>query len=179
MSCFSTFVFCVITGLLALVGGSGAMAQPASGPSPASLATAPTIGYSGLPVPRFVNLKATETWGRVGPSFDYPVRFIFRRRGLPVRVIAETRDDNWRKVADPDGATMWIHRSQLISSADVLINRDDGTVLLAQPHANARSRARLQKGVLAQLETCKTGWCQVRVENYRGWVPKNALWGVN
>lgn len=141
--------------------------------------SAPTTGYSGLPVPRFVNLKATETWGRIGPSFDYPVRFVFNRKGLPVRVVAETRDNNWRKVVDHDGETMWIHQSQLITSKDVLVNREGGVTLRASPKPEAKIRANLQQGVLARLEECDRRWCLITVERYRGWVPQNALWGVD
>lgn len=140
---------------------------------------APTTGYSGLPVPRFVNLKANETWGRIGPSFDYPVRFVFQRKGLPVRVIAETRDNNWRKVVDHEGESMWIHQSQLVTSRDVLINRDGGVTLRAGPKPEAKIRATLQQGVLARLEECDRRWCLVTVQHFRGWVPQNALWGVD
>ncbi|GGD16729.1 SH3 domain-containing protein [Aquisalinus flavus] len=141
-------------------------------------ANAPKMGYSGLPVPRFVNLKSDETNARVGPSMDYPVRFVFSRRGLPVRVVAETPDNVWRKVEDFEGETMWIHQSQLVSSGVVLVT--EGTALMhARPAEGSEVRAALERGVLADTEKCDDGWCLVRVDGYRGWVAKSSLWGVD
>lgn len=141
-------------------------------------ATAPTTGYSGLPVPRFVNLKSEETNGRVGPSLDYPIRFVFNRRGLPVRVIAETPDNAWRKVEDHEGETMWIHHSQLISS-DVVLVTGETVYLHAQPARSSEIRAGLQRGVLARMKKCEDSWCLVTADGYRGWVPKTLLWGID
>jgi SH3-like domain-containing protein len=139
----------------------------------------PVIGHSGLPVPRFVNLKENKTWGRVGPSQTYPVRFEFTRKHLPVQVIAETRDNVWRKVRDVDGETMWIHHSKLTSSDHAMITRQDGVLLRAKPQIGAAARATIEYGVLAKVDECAPRWCQVTTGGYRGWVPRNTLWGVN
>ena len=151
-------------------------------PAPASAAAAnaaakAVTGYSGLPVPRFVNLKGDTTNGRVGPSLDYPVRYVFNRKGLPVRVVAETPDNVWRKVEDHEGETMWIHQSQLVSSGTVLV-LEDGLTLHAQPTGESLARARLQRGVLARIDRCEQGWCQLTVDGFRGWAPQAGLWGV-
>ena len=42
-------------------------------------------GASGLPLPRFVSLKSGEVNLRTGPGKRYPIDWIYRRRGLPVR----------------------------------------------------------------------------------------------
>lgn len=136
-------------------------------------------GHSGLPVPRFVNLKNAETWGRIGPSFEHPVKYVFNRRDLPLQVVAETRDNVWRQVRDLDGVTTWVHRSQLVSSDMVLVNREGGVLLRKQPDPAADGRALLDNGVIVKKELCERRWCRVRTDNYRGWVPENALWGVN
>ncbi len=57
----------------------------------------PSSGKSGLPVPRFVSLKAGRVNVRVGPGEDYKVAWVFTRPSLPVEVIAEF--DTWRRVA--------------------------------------------------------------------------------
>ncbi len=145
----------------------------------AALAQEPRTGHSGLPVPRFVNLKNSETWGRLGPSFDYPVRYIFKRQNLPVKVIAETRDNVWRQVEDPEGMTTWVHRSQLVSSNMVMITRDGGVLMRRAANPDASGRAILQQGVIVRSEICERRWCRVRTSDYRGWVPQNALWGTN
>ena len=48
-----------------------------------------SIGPSGLPVPRFVSLKAEKVNVRRGPSSDHPVAWVFQRKGLPVEIVAE------------------------------------------------------------------------------------------
>ncbi|WP_306251761.1 SH3 domain-containing protein [Parvularcula sp. IMCC14364] len=139
----------------------------------------PRIGHSGLPVPRFVNLKNDETWGRLRPSFDGEIRYTFQRKHLPVKVIAETRDDVWRQIEDPEGATAWVHRSQLISADMVMIRHEGGIPLLRKPAAQADARAQLAHGLIVKAEGCDRGWCQVRTGGYRGWVPQATLWGLS
>ena len=58
-------------------------------------------GASGLPIPRFVSLAAKEVNLRAGPGKNYPVTWVFVRKGLPVMVTAEF--EYWRKVRDLDG----------------------------------------------------------------------------
>ncbi len=133
---------------------------------------------SGLPVPRFVNLKHDQTWGRVGPSKDYPVRYEFNRRGLPLKVIAETRDNSWRKVQDPDGETMWIHRSQLISSNRALVKEDD-VYIRTKPSESASVRAKLQAGVIVRFSDCTDLWCTVEAGGFKGYATRQAFWGID
>ena len=132
---------------------------------------------SGLPIPRFVNLKYDQVWGRVGPSQDYPVRYELTRQGLPLRVVAETRDDAWRKVEDVDGATMWIHRSQLVSANKALVTKD-GALLRARREEGAAVRAKLQAGVIVRFDACDDSWCAVEAGGFRGYIETAALWGV-
>ncbi|MCI5047518.1 MAG: SH3 domain-containing protein [Aquisalinus sp.] len=143
-----------------------------------AIAQEPRIGHSGLPVPRFVNLKNDETWGRLRPSFDGEIRYTFQRKHLPVKIIAETRDDVWRQIEDPEGATAWVHRSQLVSADMVMVRTEGGTALHKQPQAGAQARAQLADGLIVKSEGCKQDWCQVRTGRFRGWVPQQALWGL-
>ena len=66
---------------------------------------------SGFCVPRWVSLKHGEVMGRKGPGKDYPAQWVYRVRGLPVQVVAETEE--WRRVCDPDGGAAWVHRSEI------------------------------------------------------------------
>lgn len=130
---------------------------------------------SGLPVPRFVSLKFNRTVCRVGPSFEHPTLYTYRRIGLPVRVTAETRD-HWRRIEDFDGGRCWAHQSTLVSvNHAVAIRRVD---LHNAPRAGAPVRARIERGVVAKIEKAKKGWSEVSVGDVTGWAPDEALWGA-
>lgn len=130
---------------------------------------------SGLPVPRFVSLKAEETFCRSGPTFSHPVRLTYQRRGLPVMVVAETRD-HWRKIRDPEGDECWIHRTKL-SGAQTAIVMEDGLAIRARPNNGAAQKARLGRGVIARIENTRGGWVKISAQGVRGWAPATGLWG--
>ena len=61
----------------------------ASGETTASIGMAEkSLGPSGLPIPRFVSLKAEKVNVRRGPSSDHAVAWVFQRKGLPVEIVA-------------------------------------------------------------------------------------------
>ena len=133
------------------------------------------IGFSGLPVPRFVALKKEQVYGRVGPSFDVDVVVVYRRQGLPVKVIAETADNAWRRVEDHTGRKVWINRSMLMENQNAVLQTEG--VLFAKPSPDATPRARLEPGVIAKVERCDPEWCQIRTAGFRGWTERDILWG--
>ena len=130
---------------------------------------------SGLPVPRFVSLKAEETFCRTGPTFSHPIRLTYQRRGLPVMVVAETRD-HWRKIRDPEGDECWIHRTKL-SGAKTAIVIEDGLAVRARPHDGAAQKARLGRGVIARTEKTRGRWVKISAQGVRGWAPRTGFWG--
>ncbi|MEL7029955.1 MAG: SH3 domain-containing protein [Pseudomonadota bacterium] len=133
---------------------------------------------SGLPVPRFVSLKAHETYGRAGPSFRHPINWELRRRGLPVEVIAET--EHWRKVRDHQGDEMWIHYSRLDGRRHALVAGCDtsGCAVRAAPRPQSRLEAVVENGVVVRLLACESDWCQIRADSHKGWLRRSEIWGV-
>ena len=59
----------------------------------------------------FLTLKYNEVKVRQGPSFEYPVKFIYNKKYLPVKVIDSK--DNFKKIIDLKNNSGWIHISQL------------------------------------------------------------------
>lgn len=130
---------------------------------------------TGLPLPRFASLRADEVYMRTGPGTRYPIEWIYRRRGLPVEIIAEY--DVWRKVRDWNGAVGWIHRAMLTGKR-MAITTADTTSLLSSPEAGAPVVARAEAGVVARILSCGGPWCQIEARDITGWVPRRTLWGT-
>ncbi len=142
-------------------------------------AQAPKVGPSGYPLPRFVSLKSNAVNVRKGPGKNYGIAWRFVRAGLPVEIIQEF--ETWRKVRDSDGAEGWIHQS-LLSGRRTAIVAPWAKGERFNAHADASETARvtaiLESGVVTDVVRCREGWCDVRGDNYEGWVEQNSLWGV-
>ena len=59
----------------------------------------------------FLSLKNNEVNLRQGPSFEYPIKFIYKKKYLPIEVLDES--ETWRKIRDFENNSGWIHTSQL------------------------------------------------------------------
>ena len=160
-----------LTALCAIV-----LAALVAGEARAERAGVRTDTPSGLPVPRFVSLKFDRTVCRIGPSFEHPAAYTYRRVGLPVRVTAETRD-HWRRIEDFEGAVCWAHQSTLIGVNHAIAAHP--LDLRAAPKASAPVRARLGSGVIAKLEKSRGGWRRITARGVTGWAEEDALWGVD
>lgn len=144
--------------------------------APAFTAWAQVSG-SGLPLPRYVSLRAGEVNLRTGPGVQYPVDFIYRKSGLPLEVIAEYK--TWRKVRDWEGSQGWVHQTMLSATRTFIVLGATRTVL-AKGEMGARPVVRVQPGVTGQLIACPTGteYCRVQIEGFEGWLGRDEIWGV-
>ena len=136
----------------------------------------PAIGpETNLQLPRFVSLRANEANVRRGPSLSHRIDWVFKRRDMPLQVIAEY--GHWRRVIDRDGQGGWVHYRMLSGARTVVIEGKE-TALRARPEPDALENAMLEAGVVARLEECTPDWCQLNAGGYSGWVPKSEIWGV-
>ena len=134
---------------------------------------------SGLQVPRFVSLKASRVNVRVGPGEDYGVAWIFVKPGLPIEVIQEF--DNWRRIRDSDGQVGWVFQSLLSGKRTAVVapwQGGEARPIRAAGDPDARITAYLTPGVMADIERCRSGWCQVSGSGFKGWIARDQLWGV-
>ncbi|TVR82450.1 MAG: hypothetical protein EA405_06620 [Rhodospirillales bacterium] len=139
-------------------------------------AAAADSGPSGLPLPRFVSLRADEVNLRAGPGTQYPVEWVYRRRLLPVEIVAEHH--NWRRIRDWQGDQGWVHHSLLIGRRSVLITGEMAEVR-ATREPGSRRVARVEPGVTGMLLTCPDPgpYCRVRFGRTEGWLARSAFWG--
>ncbi|MEM9045873.1 MAG: SH3 domain-containing protein [Pseudomonadota bacterium] len=153
---------------------AGGVALSATGVS-ATDQTARVGTVTNLPLPRFVSLRSAEINVRRGPGLNYPKDWVFKRAGLPVRVIAEHGD--WRRIQDSDDAGGWVYHALISGRRTVLITAPR-VLLRRSPLETSPPTAELHQGVIARLRSCKNGWCDVAVESVDGWLPEQAIWGV-
>lgn len=130
-------------------------------------------------IPRFVALKSGNIIMRVGPGYNYPIKWEYHRSHLPMEIIAEFED--WRKVRDKSGETGWMHKSMLSAKRYVLILEDD-LIMHKNEEAESKPVARFQKDAIAQIVKCNALNCFLMVKTpastLKGWAPRRALWGL-
>jgi SH3-like domain-containing protein len=186
--------------LIALGGIVSACHAVAAGGTASSARAESATGASGLPVPRFVSLKADRVNLRAGPSTDYPTSWIFRRAGLPVEVIREA--EGWRQVRDAEGTTGWVLQTMLSGRRTALVLPWDAKPGDAKPgdatageikaaaatvpevelrqsdNDRAPAIAKIEAGVIASVRSCDKRWCHITVGDFKGYVEQKKLWGV-
>ena len=123
----------------------------------------------------FMMLKYSKVNVRYGPSRDHPIKFIYKKTFLPVKVI--DKKENFRKIIDHKKNNGWIHISQLkkINSLIVLSDR----LVFKKPTKNSKPIVNIKKGRLLLLKNCKKEWCEIKSEDVSGWIKTNNVWGKN
>tara|TARA_B100001057_G_scaffold89_1_gene76 strand:- start:2361 stop:2813 length:453 start_codon:yes stop_codon:yes gene_type:complete len=123
---------------------------------------------------KFLSLKKNKVNVRYGPSFEFPVKYIYNKKNLPIRLI--DKKENFRRIIDYKKNSGWIHVSQLkkVNSVIVIKNKTlfKKSTIFSQPIAN------IKKGRLLIIKKCEKEWCKVKTEDYEGWVNKENLWGA-
>ena len=128
-----------------------------------------------LPIPRYVSLKAAEGNVRRGPSLSHRIDWVFQWRNMPLQVTGEY--GHWRRVRDRDGQGGWVHYSLLSGVRHVIIEAEMAE-LRVKPDPEATINAYAEAGVVARLGSCIAHWCRIGAGGNRGWVQKDAIWGV-
>ena len=123
----------------------------------------------------FLSLKKSEVNLRQGPSFKYPIKLIYKKKYLPVIIL--DKSGPWRKIKDFKNNTGWIHVA-LLSKKKSAINIKDNSILFKRSTIFSKPIAKLETGRLLLIQKCKIEWCKITSGNYKGWIFKNALWGV-
>ncbi len=121
----------------------------------------------------FLSLRNNEVNLRLGPSFDYPIKIIYKKKYLPVLV--KDKSDNFRKIQDHENNSGWIHISQLSKKKSGITIED--IILYKRPTIYSKPLANIKIGRLLIVSKCKENWCKIKTEKYSGWVKKSSVWG--
>ena len=122
----------------------------------------------------FLSLKNNEVNVRVGPSKEYPIKFIYKKKYLPLEVL--DKSETWRKIKDFENNSGWIHISQL-SKKKSAINTNNNSLLYKKPTIFSKPIAKLEIGRLVLIKKCKEEWCKIASGDFSGWIFKGSLWG--
>lgn len=126
-------------------------------------------------VPRWASISQPEARMRTGPSKDFPVKWVYKRQYLPVKVVAE--HETWRKIEDPDGDQGWMYVGLLSPARTALVIGSGVASLRDTPDAMARIAWRVEPGVVGRIDDCDKGWCRLDVSGRTGYIEADRLWG--
>jgi len=130
------------------------------------------IIYADIPK-KYLSLKNKLVNVRYGPSFDYQIKYVYKKKYLPIEVI--DKKENFRRIIDFKKNSGWIHISQLKKSNSLIIL--ENKILFKKPSRFSKPLAKLEKGRLLIIKKCKNKWCQVTTDNYKGWIDTANIWG--
>lgn len=122
----------------------------------------------------FLSLKNNEVNLRQGPSFKFPIKLIYKKKYLPVKIL--DKSETWRKIIDFENNSGWIHVSQL-SKKKSAINIKNNSIIYKKSTIYSKPIARLEVGRLVIIKRCKLKWCKITTGDFKGWVFKSSLWG--
>lgn len=126
---------------------------------------------------RFAAMRADKVNARSGPSFSYPIEWIYQQQHYPVEIIAEY--DQWRKVRDFEGSVTWIRKNLLTNNRYALVIEPGENNVYKKDSRNSDIIAHVENGVIAAIRRCTPTACLLAFENkIEGWMPRNVLYGI-
>jgi len=134
----------------------------------------PASAQSDVELPYWASINVDEARMRKGPSPDVPVIWEYRRKDLPVKVVA--RFETWRKIEDPDGTQGWM-AARLLSRTRTAIVTGETRPLRDAASVSAGVAYRAEPGVVGRITDCKGGWCLFEVKGRKGWIQTDHIWG--
>ena len=122
----------------------------------------------------FLSLKKDKVYVRYGPGKDYPIKYIYRKKFLPIKVI--DKKDNFRRIIDHKKNSGWIHRIMLRKLNSLIVLEEK--IVFSKNTKFSKPLAKLEKGRLVIIKECKLNWCRIQTGNYIGWIDKKNVWGI-
>jgi SH3-like domain-containing protein len=151
-------------------------AMPTPGAAPQQQRPQSVVSSStGLPIPRYASMGASQVNMRSGPGEQYPISWVYKRDALPVEITGEFGP--WRKVKDMDGIEGWVN-GNLLSDQRTGLVLGQTRLLYSSNDSTSRPLYRIEKGVVAKIIVCDEGWCQLNVDGKTGFILREHIWGT-
>ena len=121
----------------------------------------------------FLSLKKNKVNVRYGPSFESPIKYVYKKINLPIKQI--DKKENWRRIIDFKNNSGWIHSSQL-KKVNSLIPLEE-KILFKNPSNFSKPIAKIKKGRVLLLIKCENNWCKIKTDKFKGWIKTQNIWG--
>ena len=121
----------------------------------------------------FLSLKKNKVNVRYGPSFESPIKYVYKKINLPIKQI--DKKENFRRIIDLKNNSGWIHVSQL-KKINSLIPLED-KILFKKPSIFSKPLAKVKKGRVLVVIKCTEDWCKIKSNKNKGWIKTNNIWG--
>ena len=122
---------------------------------------------------KFLSLKNEKVNVRYGPGFDFPIKFIYVKKYLPVKII-DTKE-NFRRIIDHKKNSGWIHVTQLRKANSIIVLEDK--IVFKKNSKFSEPIIKVKKGRLVLVEKCLESWCNIKTDKYNGWLENDNVWG--
>ncbi len=121
----------------------------------------------------FLSLKKNKVNVRYGPSFDTPIKYIYKKINLPIKQI--DKKENFRRIIDHKKNSGWIHVSQLKKINSVIPLKDK--ILYKKASNFSKPLAKIKKGRVLVVQKCENNWCKIKTGKFKGWIKNKNIWG--
>ncbi len=121
----------------------------------------------------YLSLKKNKVNVRYGPSFESPIKFIYKKVNLPIKQI--DKKENFRRIIDFKNNSGWIHISQLKDVNSIISLTDK--ILFKKPSKFSKPLANVKKGRVLFVLKFDGNWCKIQSGKFKGWITSKDLWG--
>ena len=122
----------------------------------------------------FLSLKKDKVYVRYGPGKNYPIKYIYKKKFLPVKVI--DKKENFRRIIDHKKNSGWIHQVMLKKLNSLVILEDK--IVFKKNSKFSKPLVKLEKGRLVIINKCELSWCRIETGKYSGWIETKNVWGI-
>ena len=122
----------------------------------------------------FLSLKKNKVNVRYGPSFESPIKYVYKKINLPIKQI--DKKENWRRIIDSKNNSGWIHWSQLKKINSIILLEDK--ILFKNSSNFSKPLAKIKEGRLLIVQKCEGEWCKVKTKKIKGWIKVDNVWGL-
>ena len=122
----------------------------------------------------FLSLKKDKVYVRYGPGKNYPIKYIYKKKFLTIKVI--DKKDNFKRIIDHKKNSGWIHQIMLRKLNSLIVLEEK--IIFKKSSKFSKPLAKLEKGRMVIIKKCKINWCRIQAGDYIGWINTKNVWGI-